>query len=75
MGIPGAIMYEAGLSFFGYGIQPPTPSLGSLIANGRGYMINAPWYIGFPGIVLVLLVLSFNLLGDGLIDAFDARKK
>lgn len=75
MGIPGAIMYEAGLSFFGYGIQPPTPSLGSIIANGRGYMINAPWYIGFPGIVLMLLVLSFNLLGDGLIDAFDARKK
>lgn len=75
MGIPGAIMYEAGLSFFGYGIQPPTPSLGSLIANGRGYMINAPWYIGFPGVVLMLLVLSFNLLGDGLIDAFDARKK
>jgi peptide/nickel transport system permease protein len=75
MGIPGAIMYEAGLSFFGYGIQPPTPSLGSLIANGRGYMMVAPWYPGFPGLVLALLVLSFNLLGDAIIDAFDPRER
>jgi peptide/nickel transport system permease protein len=75
MGIPGAIMYEAGLSFFGYGIQPPTPSLGSIIANGRGYIMNAPWYPAFPGLVLTLLVLSFNLLGDAIIDAFDPRTK
>lgn len=75
MGIPGAIMYEAGLSFFGYGIQPPMPSLGSIIADGRGYIINAPWYPGFPGLVLTLLVLSFNVLGDALIDCFDPRAK
>ena len=75
MGIPGAIMYEAGLSFFGYGIQPPMPSLGSLIADGRGYIINAPWYPGFPGLVLTLLVLSFNVLGDALIDSFDPRAR
>ncbi len=73
MGIPGAIMYEAGLSFFGFGIQPPTPSLGSIISDGRGYITTAPWYPGFPGLVLTLLVLSVNLVGDGLIDALNPR--
>ena len=73
MGIPGAIMYEAGLSFFGFGIQPPTPSLGSIISDGRGYITVAPWYPGFPGLVLTLLVLSVNLVGDGLIDVISPR--
>ena len=73
MGIPGAIMYEAGLSFFGFGIQPPTPSLGSIISDGRGYITVAPWYPGFPGLVLTLLVLSVNLVGDGLIDVMNPR--
>lgn len=73
MGIPGAIMYEAGLSFFGFGIQPPTPSLGSIISDGRGYITVAPWYPGFPGLVLTLLVLSVNLVGDGLIDVMNTR--
>lgn len=73
MGIPGAIMYEAGLSFFGFGIQPPTPSLGSIISDGRGYITVAPWYPGFPGLVLTLLVLSVNLVGDGLIDVINPR--
>ncbi len=73
MGIPGAIMYEAGLSFFGFGIQPPTPSLGSIISDGRGYITVAPWYPGFPGLVLTILVLSVNLVGDGLIDVMNPR--
>ncbi len=73
MGIPGAIMYEAGLSFFGFGIQPPTPSLGSIISDGRGYITVAPWYPGFPGLVLTLLVLSVNLVGDSLIDVMNPR--
>ncbi len=73
MGIPGAIMYEAGLSFFGFGIQPPTPSLGSIISDGRGYITVAPWYPGFPGLVLTLLVLCVNLVGDGLIDVTSPR--
>lgn len=73
MGIPGAIMYEAGLSFFGFGIQPPTPSLGSIISDGRGYITTAPWYPGFPGLVLTLLVLSFNLIGDGLVDVQQGK--
>jgi peptide/nickel transport system permease protein len=67
MGIPGAVMYEAGLSFFGFGIQPPTPSLGSIISDGRGYMLAAPWYTLFPGLTLALMVLVFNFLGEGLL--------
>lgn len=75
MGIPGAIMYEAGLSFFGFGIQPPTPSLGSIISDGRGYITVAPWYPGLPGLVLTILVLSVNLVGDGLIDLLNPRRE
>ena len=73
MGIPGAIMYEAGLSFFGFGIQPPMPSLGLIISDGRGYMTVAPWYTIFPGLTLVAIVLAFNFLGEGLIDVLDPR--
>ncbi|MBH27931.1 MAG: hypothetical protein CL789_01645 [Chloroflexi bacterium] len=75
MGIPGAIMYEAGLSFFGFGIQPPMPSLGLIISDGRGYMTVAPWYTIFPGLTLVAIVLAFNFLGEGLIDVLDPRSK
>ena len=71
MGIPGAVMYEAGLSFFGLGIQPPNPSLGSIISNGRGYLMFAPWYSVIPGIALALFVLAVNVLGDTLIDYYD----
>ncbi len=75
MGVPGAIMYEAGMSFFGYGIQAPTPSLGNMIADARGYMTVCPWYILFPGLALVLLVVAFNIFGDGLNDALDPYAK
>lgn len=73
MGIPGAVMYEAGLSFFGFGLQPPTPSLGSIISDGRGYMTVAPWYTVFPGLTLAMLVLAFNLLGEGLLHRNQPR--
>ena len=66
MGIPGAVMYEAGLSFFGFGLQPPTPSLGSIISDGRGYLASAPWYPLFPGLTLAIIVLAFSFLGEGL---------
>ena len=75
LGIPGAIMYESGLSFFGYGVQPPMPSLGSIISDGRSYISLAPWYIIAPGLVLVLVVVCFNMLGDGLVDAFDPHSE
>lgn len=75
MGIPGAIMYESGLSFFGFGIRAPRPSLGNMIADARGYMTSCPWYILFPGLALVLIVVAFNVLGDGLNDALDPYAK
>ncbi len=75
MGVPGAIMYEAGMSFFGYGIKAPMPSLGNMIADARGYMTVCPWYILFPGLMLVLIVVAFNIFGDGLNDALDPYAK
>ena len=75
MGIPGAIMYEARLSFFGFRIKPPMPSLGLIISDGRGYMTVAPWYTIFPGLTLVSIVLAFNFLGEGLSDVWDPLSK
>jgi peptide/nickel transport system permease protein len=70
-----AILIEATLSFLGMGAQPPIPSWGSILASGRSYLILAPWVTLFPGIAILLTVLSFNLLGDGLRDALDPRLK
>jgi peptide/nickel transport system permease protein len=66
-----AILIEATLSFIGLGTQPPDPSLGSMLAEGRDYMRDAPWVVIFPGLAIVLAVLGFNLLGDGLRDLID----
>jgi ABC-type dipeptide/oligopeptide/nickel transport system permease subunit len=70
-----AILSEAGLSFLGLGVQPPTPSWGSMIAQGRSYLEIAPWMIFVPGTAIFLVVLAFNFLGDGLRDALDPRMK
>ncbi len=70
-----AILIEATLSFLGMGAQPPTPSWGSILASGRTYLQLAPWVTMFPGIAIMLTVLGFNLLGDGLRDALDPRLK
>jgi peptide/nickel transport system permease protein len=67
------ILFEAGLSFLGLGIQPPTPSWGSIMADGRQYVARAWWMTVFPGICLFGLVLTVNLLGDGLRDHLDPR--
>lgn len=75
LGIPDAIMSEASLSFLGLGAQPPMASWGSMIYSARTYIMEAPTYSIFPGICIMLLVLSFNLLGDGLRDALDPRLK
>lgn len=69
MGI--AILIEAGLSFIGLGTQPPDPSLGSMLAEGRDFMREAWWVVTFPGLAIAVAVLGFNLLGDGLRDALD----
>jgi peptide/nickel transport system permease protein len=68
-----AILIEATLSFLGMGAQPPIPSWGSILAAGRAHMRLAPWETIFPGIAIILTVLGFNLLGDGLRDALDPR--
>jgi peptide/nickel transport system permease protein len=71
MGI--VIVAEAGLSFIGLGAQPPFPSLGQVISEGRNFLFNSAWMTIIPGIVLAFGILGFNLLGDGLRDLLDPR--
>ncbi len=68
-----ALQLEAGLSFLGLGTQPPTPSLGGMLADGRDVLTQAPWVEIFPGLVIVVAVLAFTYLGEGLRLAFDPR--
>lgn len=77
LGVAAAIMAEASLSFLGLGVQPPTPSWGAMIADGRdlSQLRNSPWTSLFPGLAIGLTVLGFNLLGDALRDALDPRAK
>jgi peptide/nickel transport system permease protein len=74
MGIAGSIMAEASLSFLGLGAPPGTPSWGSMISDGQKYLRSCWWMAVFPGIMLALTVLGFNLLGDSLQDALDPRQ-
>ena len=74
LGIGGAIMAEAALSFVGLGAQPPTPSWGAMVAEGRDLLRVAPWVSLFPGLAIGVAVLGLNLLGDGLRDALDVRR-
>ncbi|MCI0159372.1 ABC transporter permease [Leifsonia shinshuensis] len=69
-----AILVEGGLSFLGYGVQPPGSSLGLLVQEGTVYMVTAPWLIIAPGAVLVVAILAINLIGDALRDRFDPRE-
>ena len=71
LGIPAAIMAEAGLSFLGVGAQPPTPSWGLMINEAQQYIFSAPWASIFPGLAILVVVLAFNFVGDGLRDALD----
>jgi ABC-type dipeptide/oligopeptide/nickel transport system permease subunit len=73
LGIAGAIMAEAALSFVGLGAQPPTPSWGAMVADGRDFLRVAPWISFAPGIAIGLAVLGFNLVGDALREAFDPK--
>jgi oligopeptide transport system permease protein len=73
--IPGAIFFEAFLSFIGLGIQPPTASLGALIADGFDSIRIYPHLAIYPATVLCILMISFNLLGDGLRDALDPKMR
>jgi peptide/nickel transport system permease protein len=73
--IPTAILTEAGLSFLGLGVRPPTPSWGNLILEGTQFYRTAPWLVLYPGILIMLTILSFNLMGDGLRDALDPQEE
>lgn len=75
MTIGTAILEAAGLSFLGLGAQPPSPEWGAMLADASGFMRQAPWSVMFPGVVIMLTVLGFNLLGDGLRDALDPKLK
>jgi peptide/nickel transport system permease protein len=67
------VLFEAGLSFLGLGVQPPTASWGAMLSSGRNYLATAWWIATFPGVCLFLLVLAINLIGDDLRDRFDPR--
>jgi peptide/nickel transport system permease protein len=73
LGMAGAIIGEAALSFLGLGVQPPTPSWGTMLNGGRAHILDAPHLTLFPGLAIVLLVLGLNFLGDGLRDWADPR--
>jgi peptide/nickel transport system permease protein len=73
LAIAGAVIAEASLSFLGLGQQPPAPSWGSMLNTAKNFVDNAPWMALWPGLAIFLLVLAFNLLGDGLRDALDPR--
>ena len=75
LAIAAAVIAEASLSFLGLGQQPPAPSWGSMLNTAKNYVDNAPWMAIWPGLAIFLLVLSFNLLGDGLRDALDPRQR
>ncbi|MDB6179747.1 ABC transporter permease [Paracoccus fistulariae] len=72
--VASAIIAEASLSFLGLGQQPPAPSWGAMLNTAKGFMVQAPWMALWPGIAIFLVVLGFNLLGDGLRDALDPRE-
>jgi peptide/nickel transport system permease protein len=69
-----AIMQEAGLSYLGFGIRPPTPSWGNLLSNAQDHLVKHPWLAIFPGLMIFLAIISINYIGDGLRDAFDPFK-
>lgn len=71
LGFAYAVLYEASLSFLGLGAQAPTPEWGAMLATARDFLFQAPWYAFFPGMAIVVLVFSLNLIGDGLRDAID----
>ena len=74
LGIGYAILVEAGLSFLGLGVQPPTPAWGSMVGEARNFMMFMPWMSIFPGLAIFLTVIGFNLMGDGLREALDPKK-
>ncbi|MFA5516705.1 MAG: ABC transporter permease [Desulfuromonadales bacterium] len=75
LGVAGAILTESALSFLGIGVQPPTPSWGNMLITGKQTLGTAWWLSAFPGVAILLTVLGYNLLGEGIRDALDPRLK
>jgi peptide/nickel transport system permease protein len=75
LGIATTILFESTLSYIGLGVQPPTPSWGQMISEGQAYYLSAPHLVLYPGLMIMVTVLAFNLVGDGLRDAFDPRQR
>ena len=75
LGIATTILFESTLSYIGLGVQPPTPSWGQMISEGQAYYLSAPHLVLFPGLAIMITVLAFNLVGDGLRDAFDPQQR
>lgn len=73
LAVGGAILLESALSFFGFGVQPPTPTWGNLLNSARDWLDTAPWLATFPGLFILITVLAVNFLGDGLRDALDPQ--
>ncbi len=75
LGIATTVLLEAMLSYLGVGVQPPDPSWGGIIFESQSYFLNAPWLVFFPGVAIILVALSFNLVGDALRDALDPTQR
>ena len=75
LGVAGAILTESALSFLGLGVQPPTPSWGNMLMEGKDALEIAPWLSIFPGLAILFTVLGYNLLGESLRDLFDPKLK
>lgn len=75
VGMAGAVLAEATLSFLGLGVQPPTPTWGAMLNDARSHLFDAPYLVAFPAAAVALCVLAFNLIGDGLRDALDPRSR
>jgi peptide/nickel transport system permease protein len=73
LGLAGAIISESGLSYLGFGVQPPTPTWGNMLRNAQSQMLIAPWTAIFPGLMIFIVVIAINYIGDGLRDALDPR--
>jgi peptide/nickel transport system permease protein len=73
IGVADAILTESALSFLGFGVQPPFATWGNILADGRGYLFDAPWLFFVPGFAIFVVVLAFNLVGEGVRDAWNPR--
>jgi dipeptide transport system permease protein len=75
LGFSSAVLDAAALGFLGVGAQPPTPEWGAMLADAREFILRAWWVVTFPGLAILITVLAFNLMGDGLRDALDPKLK